>query len=233
MKQSLNISSTESLLKASMERLLKAYGLASEFGIKIFDGKFDVSCPAIENSLKTIKVKASWVKSEPNTVEAHLFTQFEKALSAVEYAKEIAQYGTYKGGSYSENKRLYTELNVYGRAMFIYIVNKMEWSNKPAIFLSLANYPEESLNFNTYGYDQSTKVAKIYKTHIAPTINPWVEGRLYTIKSFMEDSTRAEAVGMVKNEDHKSQNSDQELELTEEINGALIPMTGDTVFHTD
>lgn len=204
--------------------------LASKFGIKIDGTAFDVRCPAIKNSLETMGIEISWASSEPNTVEAQLFAQFENALRAVKYAAHVAQYGTDKGASFTENKWLYTLLNVYGRAMFINIVERMEFSAKPFIYKELSDYHMERLDFDTYGYDHSTKVIVIYDAHIASTVNPWVKDWSYIKKAHMGDKM---PVVRYIDRDCEFQTNDQNIYIITKIDKTQIPMAGDTVLHGD
>lgn len=167
------------------EQRLKEVGeLASKLGIKIVGTAFAVGCPAIKNPLETMGIEISWASSEPNTVEARLFNQFERALNAVKHAKYMAEYVTEK--AYNINKTSYINLNVYGRAMFFDIVEQMDYTRNPSIFLTLAHYTKECLDFDTLGYDQSTKVEKIYKAHVAPKVDPWVAQLAYTAMRLAE-----------------------------------------------
>jgi|GEM_PF-6720408 len=165
----------EVLITQESLRLSRVDELASKFRIKIIGTGYAVGCPAIENPFDTTGIEISWASLAPYTVEGRLFTQFEKALNAVESARDTVEYGAGRGDNYFRDKELYTELNVYGRVMFIDIVKQMECFRKADILLTLARYPEECLDFDALCYDRSTKVVEIYKAHIAPTIDTWVE----------------------------------------------------------
>lgn len=180
-----------SLMTNEEWRLSKAEKLASKFGIKVVGTEFAVCCPGIDDPFEKMGIKLSWASAEPGTIEVNLFIEFMKALIAVDYAVlfvEVSEdHHNVDNIHHGMFKDLYTNLSVYGRAMFFDIVEQMFCPRKPIIFRALAHYPDEGLDFSDLYHDQGkTTVGDIYKAYVAPTVDPWVEQRAYPAKRVAE-----------------------------------------------
>ena len=228
-----------SLMTNEEWRLSKAEKLASKFGIKVVGTEFAVCCPGIDDPFEKMGIKLSWASAEPDTIEVNLFIEFMKALIAVDYAvlfvEVSADHQNVDNIHHGMFKDLYTNLSVYGRAMFFDIVKQMFCPRKPIIFLALAHYPDEGLDFSNLYHDQGkTTVGDIYKAYVAPTVDPWVSGPLHPTKVIEElYHTKTDSIEMITNEAHELQTSDQRFESTQLVDEIVISTAGNTGLHAD
>lgn len=138
---------------------------------------FIAGCPGVMNSNETVEINPSWgnIWSGVNADKTDRFNQFEKALNAVDAAvlRATLTDSSIEQSSFQACKKLFTQMNVYGRAMFMHIIKQNPNADvRTNVFMDVAKYVSEGLDFN--GTCNKNNVGTIYKAHIAPKIDEYI-----------------------------------------------------------
>lgn len=167
--------------------------LAQKHGIPYLEGNFAAGAPGIMNLAETADIEMQWWWGWfHNADKAGRFNQFAKALEAVEaYCKNAADYS---------NVALYTELNVYGRAMFAYAINLKDNEVKELIFARVSKYATEGLDMEGTQYKDWIKVQEVYDTYLQPKLKAFENCEIETFVYIPQNphswlNAAAEAVG--------------------------------------
>ena len=144
--------------------------LATKHGVPLVEGKFLTGCPGIMNPHDTVDVELQWSSGFHNEDKTGRYNQFAQALEAIEaFSNDVSD---------EANQSLYIKLNVYGRAMFAYIVSLKNEDVKGSIFTVINGYATEGLDMSGNIYKDWIVVEDVFNFHIAPKIEPYSESFL-------------------------------------------------------
>lgn len=153
----------KSLSTATSTKGQAVVSLAQKYGIKCEDRKYDVGAPGVMRPLdETIKIELQWGSGFVNQDRTDRFNQFHDALQAIDALVE---------NRFSED--LYTNLNVYGRAMFVNIASKQSPEINQNILKTIAPYSASGLDMNEFPYakQEAVNVGQIFNQYIQPKIS--------------------------------------------------------------
>ena len=137
--------------------------LAQKYGIQCVNGTYDVGAPGVMNPLgETVEIDWQWGSGVVNQDRTDRFNQFHDALQAIDALVE---------NRFSED--LYTNLNVYGRTMFVNIASKQSPEINQNILKTIAPYSASGLDMNEFPYakQEAVNVGQIFNQYVQPKIS--------------------------------------------------------------